>query len=661
MFRSPISLALLLALSPWSVSAVQAACAGNTGDLFALGLEDLAQVRVYAPARRAQTLPNAPGVVSVMSRDDIARFGAADVPDLLQRLPAVFPYGSSFLRDNIADVRAQHSGTSNRHVLVLLNGFPLRDSVFGGSDRPLFQGLPIESIERIEYIRGPGSVVYGSNAMSGVINIVTRHEARARSGGFTLAAGSHGGEQMRASASIGSPSSGLDVHVRRSRHDGWPFAAYDRVGVYKKVDFAEQDDSLLLTGDWLGINMQAFVADADFTGFGAVPLWPQTDLGQQLRHYALSRNFELSPCWSLEVSALEHGYGLNAVRGQARDGERGPPETQRVDSDMRHVELVLRGETDSMHWLFGTSFSQLRATQIVLPVQPQAKHLSDDWRSVYAQMDMPITEQTQVIVGVAQYSDDSGGEDPVARLTLVHQFNPVYGIKFNVGDAYRAPYLQETLGDVPGVVRGNPDLKPETNRSVELQFFGRSVDWAFAATLFHTRYEDIIAFVPVSGSTALQAANIDTLEVEGGELEAEYGLSALRVLGSISYQENINAAGTSDTQLSPNLMAKLGVSWRSEADIDISLFNTWFGEPGRRQAPPRNPQAKAYHHLTLQVSAPLSHLAPSLADHDWRVTLFADNALENDAVYYPDPGRPDVNTLPQRPGRRWWLQLGARF
>lgn len=110
------------------------------------------------------------GNVTVIDRDQIESSNAQNIPDILKKVVGVNIYDSGTAKSSVIDIRG-FGDTSSRNVLVLLNDRKLNVADISGPD--LMQ-VPIEAIERIEIIRGAGSVLYGDNAVGGVINIITR-------------------------------------------------------------------------------------------------------------------------------------------------------------------------------------------------------------------------------------------------------------------------------------------------------------------------------------------------------------------------------------------------------------------------------------------------------------------------------------------------------
>ena len=175
-----VVLALLgcVALSGWIFQAVCGA--QTTGDITQLSLEQLsqAQISVSSFGRKDEDLWKTPAAVFVITRKEIEESGASCIPELLRMVPGV-----QVAQINAAvwavSVRGFNSANSNK-LLVLVDGRSVYTEIFSGTQWDQIE-LPLDNIDRIEVIRGPGAVAWGANAVNGVINIITRH-ARATQG-----------------------------------------------------------------------------------------------------------------------------------------------------------------------------------------------------------------------------------------------------------------------------------------------------------------------------------------------------------------------------------------------------------------------------------------------------------------------------------------------
>ncbi|MDH5525835.1 MAG: TonB-dependent receptor [Nitrospirota bacterium] len=146
-------------------------------DLTDLSIEQLMEIEVVSPMKKASRLADVPAAVFVITRDDIRRSGASTLPDLLRMVPGLHV---ARIAPNSWVVSAR--GFSDRwtnKLLVLMDGRPLYTPLFSGVFWDV-QDTLFEDIERIEIIRGPGATLWGANAVNGVINIITAsaHDSR---------------------------------------------------------------------------------------------------------------------------------------------------------------------------------------------------------------------------------------------------------------------------------------------------------------------------------------------------------------------------------------------------------------------------------------------------------------------------------------------------
>ena len=140
-------------------------------DLTRLSLEELAMVEVTSVSRRPEALADAASAIFVISADDIRRSGANSLPEVLRLAPNL-----NVQRVNAADYAISARGfngyeTSNK-LLVLVDGRSIYSTLHSGVFWDA-EGLMLQNIERIEVISGPGGALYGSNAMNGVMMLIT--------------------------------------------------------------------------------------------------------------------------------------------------------------------------------------------------------------------------------------------------------------------------------------------------------------------------------------------------------------------------------------------------------------------------------------------------------------------------------------------------------
>ena len=147
----------------------------DTEDISELSIEDLIDLEVTAATKtKGVSVHKAPSVIRVFTREDIAAYGFQTLRDVLVNVPG-FQIQEYRAAHQAAWVRGIKSRYNNK-VLWLIDGVPIRDSYYGHSG--IDEILPLNMVEQIEVINGPGSVLYGANAFSGVVSITTRKPNR---------------------------------------------------------------------------------------------------------------------------------------------------------------------------------------------------------------------------------------------------------------------------------------------------------------------------------------------------------------------------------------------------------------------------------------------------------------------------------------------------
>src|SRR5450432_228686 len=177
---------------------------GPPVDLTQLNIEDLMKVEVTSVSKRQQPLSETAAAVFVISQEDISRSGATNVPDLLRMVPGL--YVAQINANTWAITIRGFNGRFSRTVLVLVDGRTVYTPTFGGVLWDVLD-IPLNEIDKIEVVRGPGGSVWGANAVNGVINILTKKAVDTKgtlvdAGGGNQHQGlgtvEHGGEASRA-------------------------------------------------------------------------------------------------------------------------------------------------------------------------------------------------------------------------------------------------------------------------------------------------------------------------------------------------------------------------------------------------------------------------------------------------------------------------------
>ncbi len=154
--------------------------------LFDLSLEDLLDIEVTSVSKRPQSIHEAPAAIFVLTNEDLRRQGAGNIAEALRLVPGI--HVARIDANKWAITARGDNGRFSNKLLVLIDGRSVYTPTFSGVYWEV-QDLMLEDVDRIEIIRGPGSTLWGANAVNGVINIITKHAADTQGGLVSVGGG----------------------------------------------------------------------------------------------------------------------------------------------------------------------------------------------------------------------------------------------------------------------------------------------------------------------------------------------------------------------------------------------------------------------------------------------------------------------------------------
>ena len=335
-------LSLALVQPGWSAATASA----ETEQLMDLSLEELLQVQVTTLSRRPQTLSSSPAAVFVVSQADIRKSGARTLPDVLRMVPGV---QVAQVDANTWAVTARGSnGVFANKLLVLQDGRSLYGPMFSGV-RWDAQDTDLASIERIEVIRGPGAVMWGSNAVNGVINIITKDSADTHGLKADVAVGSLTKLEttVRWGGKAGDSANyrlfakyfdrdGFDDDGGSNAYDAWDFA---RIGGRLDWNLSAADD-LRLTGEiYDGTSGENFTASST-----TPPFTVNSDIEPKPRGGFLTAN------WTHRLSATSD-FSVQVYYDRAERND-APPGEERDTKSLDFQHRFMLGARNDMIWGF---------------------------------------------------------------------------------------------------------------------------------------------------------------------------------------------------------------------------------------------------------------------------------------------------------------------
>lgn len=667
----------------------QASWAQSPGDEEDLLLSYGDKATISLATGSQQSLRRAPAVATVITAEDIAAMGATDLDEVMETVPGVHVSRSANIYAPLYVIRGVFSNFTPQ-VLMLQNGVPITTLLIGNKGN-IWGGYPVEHIARIEIIRGPGSALYGADAFSGVINIITKAasdtpgtEFGARTGSFSTnnAWVQHGGQwgpvDVSAYLRIGS-SEGYKETIRADQQTAIDNATgtraslapgpvrtgYDAVdgnidlafekwrvhGGYKFRDNVGVGAGIASALDPAGRQRsERLTADVSWTDAQFAQNWGVGFAASYL-HYAqtIPTAFQLFP----PGSNVRNG-------GVATNGHLGGPETWErqlrlstfatysgfADHSVRmgagHDDLDLYKTREMRNFTYsptgalipnpgGVLVDYSDTTPFMLPQRRWVDY-------VYMQDEWSFAKDWALTAGVRhdKYSDFGGTTNP--RAALVWDASLDVTAKLMAGRAFRAPAFSEVYSITNPVALGNANLHPEVITTVETAVAWQARrDLQVNLNLFHYDMKDTIRLE--NG----KYFNTGASHGDGGELEAVWDASRnVRLTGSYSWQTTIDEASGQDAGYAPHHHVVGRADWHFAGNWMLGTQVNWVADR-RRAAKDARPQIADYTTVDLNLSTTAKR-------QQWDFALGLRNIFNAD-VREPSlaPGTAIPNDLPMAP------------
>ncbi|MDY6950763.1 MAG: TonB-dependent receptor [Thermodesulfobacteriota bacterium] len=622
-----------------------------TEDLMNMELEELLDLEISVASKKSESHLEAPGVVVVVPREEFTVYGDRNLHQLLQRQPSVYTRYSFVYSDNLAGFRGDMLTHAETHTLVLFNGRPIRESAQGHNVN-MYKTFPLASLESVELIRGPGSVLYGSNAFAGVVNLRSRPVPEELEFSVSAMTGSHEYYDTTLSAGGRSGDLGFVADVRVSGQQGYDYRMTDAMGVSGEHNKDDKGVSGTLHLDYRGLTFDLFASDVETFTLGVQPFWsnPHDEIRNKKLFANAGYRLAVHDRATLELNLT---YNLQENVLSSYD----PWKIGTNTSDILGEVTLYTNPLDNLNVVLGYLHEDRRnyaPDDDYFQSIPSYDYSPD---SAYAQADYKIGESVKLIVGGQWNESPLGDTDVISRFGVIFTPFERWGLKLLLGEAFRAPVTLESDLDDP-LLMGNDDLKPETVTTYDAQLFYHDDKTYAAVTYFNSTIEDLIIYdASVSPMSYMNGGEHD---FDGIEVEAKYYFTPhWHVLGSFMYQKNHPDAGLNPSVV-PEKMAKLGTAYTWDR-VSAAVFYSYFGTPPRIRSPlVVNPTPEALNLVSLNLRMDVSEWM-GLDKGQSVLTLRAENIVDEE-IYVPTfayTGTP--NSFPYGPGATFYAGLTVNF
>jgi len=554
-----------------------------------------ADVVVVTATRFAETESRLPANISVISREDIRNSPARDLPGILKSNAGVVvrALSGSLGIDSTIDIRG-FGESAGSNTLILLDGQRLNPIDLGSVN---WSAIPLDSVERIEILRGAGSVQYGDKATGGVVNIITDKSGRPRFGA-TLGVGTYGTQTADLNAAAGNASGYINAFAHYADTNGWrannqadQLALSGRGGIYLArgdgeafVDYSVYRDSSGLPG---------YLLAADYPSRPQKSIFP--DDSQRSNGYRLRPGITLPLGDSLRFDAevsIERQDGHSRYVSFASEADR-TRESWSFTPRLRwqHGLGQMASETvfgfDHYSGKVDASYSsapQQNARQDSSGVYFQnVTTFGGGWSGLlgarYQSMDQSA-EQAAYPAWFQPAIEGSARNSATAWDIGVNHAGNGWRAYAKAGSTFRFPTTDELFGYDP--INGVPvfagNLKPQTGTVQEIGGNASFGPLRARAAFYHMNLDDEIAF----DGTLFANVNLDPTRRQGFELETNWQIApSLAALLSYSYTRSTFRSGAysgNQLPLVPRNSAAAKVAWDGGSMGRYVLVGTYVGE-----------------------------------------------------------------------------------
>ncbi|RUR33692.1 ligand-gated channel protein [Vreelandella nanhaiensis] len=550
---------------------------------------------VVTAAGFEQQVTNAPASISVLSREQLERGHYQNVTDALRDVPGVIITGGG-AGDNGSDISIR--GMPSQYTLILVDGRPQnsRESRPNGSAGFEQDWLPpLQAIERIEVVRGPMSTLYGSDAIGGVINVITRKVAGEWHGNVqldtVLQESSDSGNSRQANFYLSGP------------------LIEDRLGLQLYGRASQRDEDDILNG-YEDKSLQSLTARLSLAANGNHDFTFEAGITEQERRSLVGRSAPAEGCrggctdnigeYTNQHVALTHSgrfnWGTSETFIQREQSENKSRDIEITNTTAKASAIIPLG----MHMLtVGASYEEESLEDSTTNQISDRSRIEGSQWALFVEDEWMLTDTWALTGGLRMDDDEKYGSHVSPRLYSVWNMTSAWTLKGGVSTGFRSPNLREITpnwGQVSrgGDVYGNPDLKPETSLNKEIALlYANQAGLSGSLTVFHNDFDDKITRIACPdgvcadepnqfGSNPTYRVNVDEAITRGVEASFTAPLNdALELTASYTFtdseQKSGDYAGEPLTQL-PRHQVSTSLDWQVNSKLSQWTKVTYRGK-----------------------------------------------------------------------------------
>jgi outer membrane cobalamin receptor len=477
---------------------------------------------VVTATRFPEQLKNIPAHTSVIDKKEIASFNFTCLSEVLKTLAGV-DIKSSGAFGQAASLSLR--GSSSSQVLFLLDGRPLNSLTYGSFNLPDF---PLEQVERIEIVRGSLSSLYGANALSGVVNIITTSpSAKLVTGSLSYGTFKTSDIYLKLSPVYKNlrTTFGLqkkDTDNQRKNSDYSDLSVYGKT-VYQFSSKFQMESFFKLNQDDLGV-------PGPVPPLGSIPIYGGENSSSLLdkqkdKNGSIDFSFNFIPAPDQQMN-LKFYHDRRKMQYHTTYDFFGRQEedytylTKTTGAFWQYLVPIF----NSSKLTLGADFHQDKLQATKIQASPETQFMqTTSWSpfsrslGIWTVANIFLTSQWQAQLGLRLDDQTAYSTEISPNLGFIFHLNQKYSLKASWGKAFRAP----TFNDLYWPQGGNQELKPEIGKTMEFSFSSQTERNFSQISFFHREVKNLISWAPLGKDGTWQPFNLNKYSGWGIELESK--------------------------------------------------------------------------------------------------------------------------------------------
>ncbi|AXH15984.1 TonB-dependent receptor [Malaciobacter mytili LMG 24559] len=598
---------------------------------------NLGEVLVTTATKTEKNIEGVSASIIVVTKEEIEKISASTLKDVLEKIPSInaqfarFPHPSSASKASISIRGVGANGT-----LILLDGKRLSAE----TENPYeMNRIPASIIERIEIVKGSMSTLYGSDAIGGVINIITKKitkpqtavdlkyglnnkgDAKQKNFNFTnIGKNDYFNYKVFGSIVDSTPFTKKKKYTQSAvnPNTGSVIGANPQNGILGSEDITYMDDATVLSFGTrfekyltpkllAGLDFNYFkeeregvyLGNAKFAGGGLIKNTPILSKDDN-RRVDVSTDFEYQVNNDLTTN-LRFYRSYYKKRNETTPVNFAGPVNKKFSANVT-IDNVESTTTyllnDSNIFTFGAEYrKETRDSSAINPNANSSDFITKEvtYKSIYLQDEIGITDSLNATIG-ARYDHISNADSKVTfQAGVVQRFTENTSLRANYSQGFRAPDIAELYVVSPvykdgkrfgsdviyGPKTSSYDLKPEESQSFEIALSNKYNNFSSEIVAFHTNIKDKIELVSygAGASKYYTSENLDKVEINGLELRLDYDFNEyFNTNFHLTYLDTEDKTLNKELTFTPEVSAYLGLDYKISNNLKTNLSFRYIGE-----------------------------------------------------------------------------------